>query len=313
MEHSEPSWRSAEHPRPDHFLVHLSDTHLVGEGELYDAVDSEERVRQIFAELAESGARPEALVFTGDLADRGEPAAYESLRALVQPAADAVGATLVWAMGNHDDRAAFRTRLLDEPPSTDPVDRVVEIGGLRVITLDSTVPGHHHGELTDDQLQWLAAELSVPAPHGTVLAMHHPPVPCVQDLAVLVELRGQRALADVLRGTDVRAILAGHLHYSTSAVFAGIPVSVASATCYTQDLNVPVGAQRGRDAAQAYNLIHVYGDGRDERDTVVHSVVPISTGDTVGTYVSADETERRLAEAGVVIADASASTLTSQR
>lgn len=288
--------RTAEHPRPDHFLLHISDTHLVGGGrELHDAVDSEARLRQIFAELEASQARPDALIFTGDLTDKGESDAYASLRAIVEPVAESLGAVVIWAMGNHDDRAAFRTQLLDEAPSTAPVNHVHDLDGLRILTVDTTVPGEHHGEITQDQLDWLFAELATPAPHGTILALHHPPVPCVQDLAVLVELREQNRLADVVRGSDVRAILAGHLHYSTTATFAGVPVSVASATCYTQDLNVPVGAQRGRDAAQAYNLVHVY------RDTVVHSVVPISTGDTVGEYVSADETARRLSDAGVRI------------
>ncbi|GGF92113.1 3',5'-cyclic adenosine monophosphate phosphodiesterase CpdA [Rhodococcoides trifolii] len=290
--------RTAEHPRPDHFLLHISDTHLVGGGrELHGAVDSEARLRQIFAELEASHARPDALIFTGDLTDKGERDAYASLRAIVEPVAESLGAAVIWAMGNHDDRSAFRTLLLDESASTAPIHRTYDLDGLRVVTIDTTVPGKHYGEITDDQLGWLANELATPAPHGSILALHHPPVPCVQDLAVLVELRDQNRLADVVRGSDVRSILAGHLHYSTTATFAGVPVSVASATCYTQDLNVPVGAQRGRDAAQAYNLVHVY------QDTVVHSVVPISGGDTVGEYVSADETARRLADAGVRIPD----------
>ncbi|WP_369792556.1 hypothetical protein [Williamsia sp. D3] len=127
--------------------------------------------------------------------------------------------------------------------------------------------------------------------------MHHPPVPCVLDLAVLVELHDQDRLADVLRGSDVRSIIAGHLHYSTTATFAGIPVSVAAATCYNQDLNVPAGAMRGRDGGQGYNLVHVYDT------TIVHSAVPIGTYETVGEYVSPAESARRLAEAGIVIAD----------
>jgi 3',5'-cyclic AMP phosphodiesterase CpdA len=124
--------------------------------------------------------------------------------------------------------------------------------------------------------------------------MHHPPVPSVADLAVLVELRNQARLASVLRGSDVRAILAGHLHYSTSATFAGIPVSVASATCYSQDLTVRVGAERAQNGAQAFNLVHVYAD------TVMHSVVPIG-GYAEVSYVSEQETADRLAEAGVLI------------
>jgi 3',5'-cyclic AMP phosphodiesterase CpdA len=280
--------------------VHISDTHLIdGDGDLYGGVDSTSRLRQILTELTGSGSRIDALVFTGDLADKGDPRAYDTLRTMVQPVADDLGAQLIWAMGNHDDRANFRVKLLDQEPSTTAVDAVYDIGGLRIVTLDTTVPGLHHGEIADEQLDWLAGVLATPADFGTILAMHHPPVPCVLDLAVLVELHDQDRLADVLCSSDVRSIIAGHLHYSTTATFAGIPVSVAAATCYNQDLNIPAGAMRGRDGGQGYNLVHVYDT------TIVHSVVPIGAYDTVGEYVSPAETARRLAEAGIIIADGS--------
>ncbi|TFD50193.1 phosphodiesterase [Cryobacterium frigoriphilum] len=293
--------RTAEYPRPDHFLLHLSDTHLLAGGNrLYGSVDVEAHLAELFAEVEASGARPEAIVFTGDLADKGEPGAYDLLRRMVEPIAERLGAKVIWVMGNHDDRAAFRAALL--PPHTgndpidpsSPIDQVYEINGLRVITLDTSVPGHHYGAISDRQLLWLARELSTPAPDGTILALHHPPVPSVLDLAVAVELRDQDRLAQVLRGTDVRSILAGHLHYSSFSTFAGIPVSVASATCYTQDLNVPVGGTLGRDGARAFNLVHVYAG------TVLHSVVPLGTFPSLD-YIDAAETARRLAASGIVI------------
>jgi Icc protein len=180
--------RTAEHPRPDHVLLHLSDTHLVGgDRPLYGAVDSEARLAQIVREIEASGVRPAAIVLTGDLTDKGEPEAYRKLRALLEPAADRLGAQVIWAMGNHDERGAFREQLFGQLPSDRPVDLVYDVDGLRVITLDTTVPGHHHGELSGAQLDWLAEELSTPAPDGTIIAMHHPPVPSVQDLSVLVE------------------------------------------------------------------------------------------------------------------------------
>jgi len=287
--------RTAEYPAPERILLHLSDTHLRAPAtpHLFDAIDGTARLTETIGTIESSGIRPDAIVVTGDLADLGEPGAYAALRALVEPFAERIGARVLWVMGNHDERGAFRAGLYDEASDARPVDRVDELDGLRVITLDTSVPGYHHGELRDEQLAWLADELVTPAPLGTILAMHHPPVPSVLPLAASVELRDQRRLAAVLRGTDVRAIIAGHLHYSTFATFAGVPVSVASSTCYAQDLTVPVGGTRPQDGAQAYNLVHVYDE------TIVHSVVPVDAPHPLE-HIDAAEAQRRLGEAGVL-------------
>ncbi len=288
--------RVAEYARADHVLFHFSDTHLIAaDSDLYDAVDAEARLSTLLGQAEASRIAPTAIVFTGDLTDQGEPGAYRKLRDLVEPWAERIGAPVVWVAGNHDERGTLRAQLLDEAPSAAPFDVVHMFDGLRVIALDTTVPGHHWGEITDEQLAWLRDVLAEPAPFGTVLAMHHPPIPCVQDLAVLVELRDQRRLADVLDGTDVRAILAGHLHLSSTATFAGIPVSVASATCYSQDMAAAEGGQRGRDGAQAFNYVHIYPD------TIVHSVVPIGHGPTVGQPADPEQAAAKLADAGIVI------------
>jgi Icc protein len=290
-----PATRTTEYSRAGHFLVHFSDTHLLaGDEGLYDGLPSDDRLAEALRELEDSGAHPDAIIFTGDLADLGERGAYEKLRRIVEPVADRLGTELVWLVGNHDDRASFRASMLGEAPSYAPADDVYNISGLRVIALDSTVQGHHYGEVTFAQREWLRTVLATPAEFGTILAMHHPPVPSVLELAAAVELRDQALLADVLRGSDVRTIIAGHLHYSSNATFAGIPVSVASATCYTQDLTAPYGSTRPRDSAQAFNLVHVYDE------TIVHSVVPVGQGPALK-FVSFDESARMLAADGIVL------------
>ncbi|MES2092479.1 MAG: metallophosphoesterase [Actinomycetota bacterium] len=272
-----------QYPSPTHVVAHLSDTHLLGahssgdERALHGVIDTRRNLRRALEQLERSGANPAAIVVTGDLTDLAEEDAYRSLRQLVESAADRMGSTVIWVMGNHDERLRFATDLYDEPCSGDPMtdaaprpqDRVHDIDGLRIIAFDSTVPGYHHGDLTPEQLEWLTGELSTRAPHGTLLAMHHPPIPTPIDLMALLELRGQARLAEVIRGTDVRGILAGHLHYATHSTFAGIPVSVAAATCYTMDLSAPLHSLSGVDGGQSFNLVQVYGD------QVVHSVVPI--------------------------------------
>jgi 3',5'-cyclic AMP phosphodiesterase CpdA len=251
--------------------VHISDTHLLGGGKLlYGDVPSDQHVVLAMKQLEESGIRPEAIVFTGDLADLGEPEAYERLKAIVEPAAARLGAQIIWVMGNHDERPEYSSLLFGEEPSTEPQDRVYDVNGLRIISLDTTVPGYHHGALDDAQLEWLAAELATPAPQGTLLAVHHPPVPTPLLWAMeMLELHGQDRLAAVLEGTDVRGILGGHLHYSTHSTFAGIPVSVAAATCYTLALTQKDRLLSGVNADQAMNIVHVY------ENSLVHSIVPL--------------------------------------
>ncbi len=284
-----------EHPRPSHTFVHISDTHLPGErSPLYGSgADADANLAEMLDRLVASGLRPDALLFTGDLTDRGDAAAYHRLRELVTPAADALGCEVVWAAGNHDDRRAMRSELGLAGAGDEPIVEVRWFGGMRVIVVDSTVPGAHWGEVPSSQLDRLEGELSTAAPQGTLLLIHHPPLPTVLDLAVTVELRDQDALAAVLRGSDVRGILSGHVHHPSFGTFAGIPVAVASSSAYGQDLAQPVGATRGQDAAQGYNLVHVYAD------TIVHSAVSLERGADVGEPVAADEAGRRIAGVGI--------------
>ncbi|WP_438353337.1 phosphodiesterase [Microbacterium sp. CJ88] len=275
-----------QYPPARRTIVHLSDTHLLGGGRLLGGVyDTAGHLARTLEAVAGLGIRPDAIVFTGDLTDLGEPEAYAALRAAVEPLADELGAPIVWVAGNHDERPALRAGLLDLTATEEPVTGVWDLGGLRLIALDSTVPGWHHGDLDDAQLEWLRTELGTAAPLGTLLALHHPPLPSHLPLFDILELREQSRLADVLAGTDVRGILAGHLHYSTSGTFAGVPVHVAAATCYTMNLQRPAAAVNGMDAGQSFSLVHVYDD------TVTAAVVPVVDAPT-GDFFSAEWVER---------------------
>ena len=255
---------------PTHTIAHVSDTHFLGgRRRLYGAIDTDRNLACALEQLERSGSRPSAIVITGDLADLGEPEAYQRLRGQLAPAAERMGSQIIWVMGNHDERRPFSSILLGEQPSDAPQDRVYDIDGLRIIALDSSVPGYHHGQLSDAQLSWLEGVLAVPAAHGTLLALHHPPIPTPIEIMAIIELQDQQKLAGVIRGTDVRGILAGHLHYSTHGTFAGVPVSVASATCYAIDTSGEPDTLLGVDGGQSINVVNVY------TDSIVHSIVPV--------------------------------------
>jgi len=259
-----------QYPPPRFTVAHLSDVHLLSPGlKQYGVVVPEDGLALALERVARLDPVPQALVFTGDLADKAQPDAYARLRELVEPAAQAMGAAVVWVIGNHDERAPYAKGLFDSDDDG-PQDRVHDLGGLRIVALDTTVPGYHHGELSDEQLDWLREVLSTPAEHGTVLAMHHPPIPVpTLEPAAIIELMDQHRLAAVVEGSDVRQILGGHFHYTSYSTFAGVPVSVASASCYTTD---PAPVDRlisGVDGHQAFTAVHVYDD------RIVHTVIPV--------------------------------------
>ena len=274
------------HLPASHVLIHVSDPHfLAGGAQLGGRFDVEQNFARTLDAIRRVHPHPAAIVVTGDLTDLGEPDAYRRLRAAVDPVAVELGTVVIWVAGNHDERPALRQGLLDLPATEEPVTGVWDLDGLRVVALDTSVPGWHHGDIDDEQLAWLAEVLREPAPHGTLLAMHHPPLPSHLPLFDILELRHQDELAAVIRDSDVRGILAGHLHYSSHGSFAGVPVSVASATCYTMNVALPAPDVNGMDAAQAFQLVHVHPD------TITHTVVPVTDAPT-GDFFSEEWLER---------------------
>ena len=271
--------RFGRYPSASHTLIHLSDPHFLAGGARHPGgADSDANFARTLEAVRQVHPRPSAIVLTGDLTDLGESDAYRRLKAAVEPVASELGCPIVWVAGNHDERPELRAELLGAQPTEEPVTGVWDLDGLRLIALDTSVPGWHHGDLDPGQLAWLAEQLREPAPHGTLLAMHHPPLPVHVPLFDILELRHQDQLAEAIRGTDVRGILAGHLHYSSTGTFAGVPVSVASSTCYAMNVARPPAEVNGMDAAQAFQLVHVYPD------TITHTVIPVVEAPTAAFF-----------------------------
>ena len=76
------------------------------------------------------------------------------------------GPVPIYATGNHDVRTEFHRQLLGRDDTDEPILQVHRLGGLRIIVLDSTIPGAGHGRLTEAHLAELTAELATAAPPG---------------------------------------------------------------------------------------------------------------------------------------------------
>jgi 3',5'-cyclic AMP phosphodiesterase CpdA len=274
--------------RPRYTIVQISDPHVPADGFLFDRVDARARVQASFDMIAAAGCSPDVLVLSGDLADRGEAEAYVRLRPVIDAALRRFDAKLLVAPGNHDDRALLRVHLLGRDPERGPLDEVMRIGGLRLISIDSSVPGEDHGELGDAQLDALASELADPAADGTVLVVHHPPIWSTTPMSELVALRDPERLAAVIRDTDVRLVLSGHTHRVSAGTLAGVPVWVGPSTGSHADVLVRDGF-RGH-AGGGFTRIDVI-DGSE----IVATFVPLTGHDETLYEVHVDEPAPRRA------------------
>jgi len=256
-------------PAPTHVLAHLSDPHIIaGGGLLAGHIDTEAQLRKALARVESSGERIDALVISGDLADSGDPAAYALLRDIVEPVVERLGCALVLTGGNHDERLPM-ARTLYGVDTDAPHDTVTHCNGLRIIALDSAVPGYHHGGFSDDQYAWLTGELAVPAEHGTILVIHHAPITYRSPVMQLLDFDDVERLRGVVEATDVRAVLSGHLHVTSFGMLGSVPVLVAGGVSYVDDVGAPRRLLMGVDGPQSWNLVEVHAD------QVVGTVVPI--------------------------------------
>lgn len=222
-------------------VLHLSDVHATPAEPLFPGVDGIDRIRRVADHVESSLLRPDAVVVTGDLAQRGATSAYPALAAALDELGSRLTCPVLVVPGNHDDEAGFAAAFGRRP--------VEHVGGFRLIGVDSST-----GRIHRDDLDALRLELRSAATEGTVLALHHPPVPSPAAALSERELAAPDELASVLAGSDVIAVLAGHFHHPMSGVFAGIPLWVGSSLAYLQDVGSPADTVVGFDAP-SYSIV----------------------------------------------------------
>jgi len=198
-------------------LVQLSDPHI---GATWAGADPRAKWLATVESIARLPDRPHAVLVSGDLADNAADAEY----AVVASALERFGVPVYVLPGNHDDRARLRDHFQLPGASAEPVHYSADLSALRLVVLDSTVPGRDSGSLGSEQLAWLEAELSGAPDQVTVLAMHHPPFATGAPAwdAIGLAPSDREALGEVVRRhPQVRRVLAGHVHRAITAEFAG--------------------------------------------------------------------------------------------
>ncbi|HET9452488.1 MAG TPA: phosphodiesterase [Aggregicoccus sp.] len=220
-------------------LAQLSDLHVSLPGSQAD-VDHQAaaRLERAVAHVCGLDPRPDAVVLTGDLVNDGEPGEYARLLALLAPLPMPVYAL----PGNHDDREQLRAAFLARGylPELGPLCYAVDVGPLRLLALDTHVPGQPSGRLGAQQLAWLQARLAEAPGRPTLLLMHHPPFRTgIRGMDEGMGLADAEALAEVVRHhPQVERVLCGHLHRPIVKRFAGTVALTCPSTMHQLQLDL---------------------------------------------------------------------------
>jgi 3',5'-cyclic AMP phosphodiesterase CpdA len=251
-------------------LVQLSDPHVVEPGRwLQDRIDTPALLAQAVGSVCRLQPAATAVLITGDLVDRGSAAEYEHVRALLAP----LPCPVYLMPGNHDHIATLRQVFADQATLQPAADApglgahvLFSLGlpGLRVVALDTVVPGQEHGMLCDGRLAWLERTLAAAPKQPTVVAMHHPPF--ATGIACM-DRTGLRQGADALdallrRHPQVERLLCGHLHRSIQCRFGGTVAMTAPSTAQQIAFDLRPGAPLGWRLEPPGFALHAMLDGR---------------------------------------------------
>jgi 3',5'-cyclic-AMP phosphodiesterase len=237
-------------------VAQITDTHILAAGKLYHSphraipdgatpgwsyIDTAACLERAIAELNALNPRPDVIVVTGDLTDHGGVEEYANLRTILAAARMPVFVI----PGNHDSRDGIRAAFGADGylPAAGFLHYAVEGYPVRLVALDTHIPGEHGGLLCAERLDWLDRTLSDAPTQPTLLMMHHPPFPTGIEHMDRHSLHNPAELAEVVRRhAQIERVLCGHLHRTIDHRFAGTIAGTAPSTAHQLVLDMTAGA-----------------------------------------------------------------------
>ncbi len=253
-----------------YLLVQLSDPHITHPGQLISGrVDTAAALRHAVERVLQIQPRPVAVLISGDLVDAGHPAEYAQLRELLMPLVDA-GLPLALLPGNHDARGPLQeafaglTTVHRGEPGAAAIQYALDLPGpLRLVVLDSLMPGRPEGGFDEARLAQAQSLLAERPSTPTLIALHHPPH--ATGLAVMDGMALQHGLAGfealIARHPQVQRVVCGHLHRMTLGRVAHATSLSAPSTAHQVALDLAPDAPLAIALEPAGWLVHAWGPG----------------------------------------------------
>ena len=220
-------------------FVQLTDLHIREPGRLaYGRLDTAPYLRRAVQTIEQLRQKPQAVVLTGDLTDFGRPAEYAHLRECLAP----LTVPYYLLPGNHDDATQMRAAFPEHTylGASGFVQYTVQLGPVRLITLDTTVAEQSYGALCAKRLAWLEDTLNNSRDVPVVIAMHHPPFKTlIGHMDKIGLLQGATELeAFVAKYSNIERVICGHLHRAIDVRFGSTIASTSPAPAHQVALDL---------------------------------------------------------------------------
>ncbi|MCW3477195.1 phosphodiesterase [Limobrevibacterium gyesilva] len=241
-------------------LAQLTDLHCVAHGRpAMGRCETNMLTERALRAVRAFRPRPDAIVITGDLTDNGLQAEYEEVAAILARTAEA---PVYVIPGNHDRREGVKAHLAHLPGVSDHptfVQYTVENLPVRLVMLDTVVPGVGHGELCADRLAWLDTTLAEQPDRPTLIGMHHPPFTCGIRHMDRINLRDSAAFTAVIaKHRQVQRIISGHHHRPINVPVAHAIASIAPSVAHQVELDLFSSAPGQWNLEPAAFQVHVW-------------------------------------------------------
>lgn len=268
-------------------IAQISDLHIKPPGTLaYRRVDTARALQRCVAALNEFSPAPDFVVISGDLADTPTAEEYDYLTRLLAP----LKLPFAAIPGNHDSRELMRLAFPQAGYAfaSGPLNQKLEVKGLDLLLLDSSVPGKPHGELDAPTLEWLDAMLASSTDRPALVFLHHPPFLTGIWHMDRQNLESSAELASIVeRHPRLRLIAAGHVHRAALTVFAGRPATICPAPNHAVDLDLAELRRPSFKVEPPAFHLHSWFPGEGFGSIVTHQI-PIGNFDGPHPFFGAD-------------------------
>jgi Icc protein len=221
-------------------ICQLTDLHLRPPGvAAYRIIDTNQLTERALRAVATLRPAPDAVLITGDLTECGLDSEYALLADLLR---QHLKMPVYVIPGNHDNRGALRSQLRHLPgviSDSEFVQYAVDDFPVRLVMLDTLVPGEAHGQLCDVRLAFLDRVLRERPDKPTLIGMHHPPFVCGIDHMDRINLRNADAFVAVIaRHPQVERIVCGHDHRPVIARLGNVIASIGPSVAHQVELEL---------------------------------------------------------------------------